>query len=95
MAFDKGQSGNPSGKPPGTKNKIGLQLRETINGFLTDNFELITQDFKSLPPKDRAKLYCDLLQYGLPKLQAISTETGFERLTDDQLNEIIEKLKVV
>jgi len=93
MPFKKGSSGNPSGKPIGAKNKTGIQLRETITNFLSDNFALITQDFEKLPLKDRAKLYCDLLQYGLPRLQAISTEFQFERLTDDQLEEVMNRLK--
>lgn len=93
MPFKKGQSGNPTGKPPGAKNKIGIQLRETISNFLIDNFDVIQKDFKKLQPKDRAKLYCDLLQYGLPRLQAISNEFQFEKLTDDQLTEVIETLK--
>ncbi|MFM7055275.1 MAG: DUF5681 domain-containing protein [Bacteroidota bacterium] len=95
MTFIKGQSGNPSGKPIGTKNKASAQLRQMIEGFLTDNFQTIQSDFNNLPAKDRAKLYCDLLQYGLPKLQAISTDLEFERLTDEQLNEIVTKLRAI
>jgi len=93
MPFKEGKSGNEKGRPVGAKNKTGLQLRETISDFLTDNFEKIVDDFHSLKPKDRVKLYCDLLQYGLPKLQAMSMEFDFEKLTDEQLDEIIEKLK--
>ena len=91
--FIKGQSGNPSGRPKGTKNKITLALRETINNFLEDNFHQITADFDKLSPKDRTKLYCDLLQYGLPKLQSTSTDIKFEHLSDEQLDEVINKLK--
>ena len=72
--FKKGLSGNPTGKPPGAKKKTTRQLREVISGFLNDKFETIVGDFDKLPPKDRAKLYCDLLQYGLPKLQNIQME---------------------
>lgn len=93
MPFKKGSSGNVAGKPKGAKNKTGLQLRESINDFLAENFNKIVEDFGQLPPKDRTKLYCDLLQYGLPKLQAISTDISIEKLPDEQLDEIIEKLK--
>lgn len=93
MPFDKGQSGNPEGRPKGTANKITIQLRETISDFLENNFEQIKRDFKRLQPKDRAKLYCDLLQYSLPKLQAMQLETEFDKLTDAQLDYIIEGLK--
>jgi hypothetical protein len=93
MPFKQGKSGNPEGKPMGAKNKIGLQLRETITDFLSENFEKIVEDFSSLKPRDRVKLYCDLLQYGLPKLQSVSLGFDFEKLTDEQLDEIIERLK--
>jgi hypothetical protein len=64
-----------------------------ITDFLENNFEQVKRDFKRLPPKDRAKLYCDLLQYGLPRLQALQLETEFDRLTDQQLDRIINELK--
>ena len=93
MAFNKGNSGNPAGKPKGAKNKVTLQLRELITQFLEERFETIVIDFKKLEPKERVKFYCDLLQFGLPKLQSVSTEIDFEKLTDEQLDEIIERLK--
>src|SRR5689334_8287578 len=104
MPFEKGQSGNPEGRPQGAKNKIALELRSTIINFLEDNFEKVVQDFNALSPKDRAKLYCDLLQYGLPKLQTValgmdgessklSLGIDFGKLSDEQLNKIIDELK--
>jgi predicted component of type VI protein secretion system len=93
MPFEQGISGNPEGRPKGVKNKTTSQLRETINNFLENNFEQVMKDFTELGPKDRAKLYCDLLQYGLPRLQAIQLETEFDSLSDAQLTQIIEELK--
>ncbi len=98
MPFQKGFSGNKNGRPVGAINRTGLQLRETIAAFLESNFRKIVIDFKKLPPKERAKLYCDLLQYAVPRLQSVSNEMAIEikgndidysKLSDQALNEII------
>lgn len=92
MAFKKGVSGNNKGRPKGAKNKAGEDLRNLISGFLEQRFEGIVNDFESLEAKDRIKVYTDLLQYGLPKLQAVSNEFSFEKLNDEQIDEIINRL---
>lgn len=38
-AVYQGESENPDGRPAGAKNKTTLQLRETITGFLENNFD--------------------------------------------------------
>jgi predicted component of type VI protein secretion system len=93
MAFKFGVSGNPDGRPKGATNKTSLQLRETINNFLETNFEKVVEDFAKLKPNERVKFYTDLLNYGLPKLQAVQIENDFDSLTDDELDHIINKLK--
>jgi len=93
MAYKPGETGNPSGRPKGAKNKVPNKLREDIIAFLGEEFVNIKKDFKDLESKDKLKFYTDLLQYGLPKLQATSMDINFEDLTDEQLDEIIERLK--
>jgi hypothetical protein len=96
MPFEKGNSGNPDGRPKGTNNKLTKQLRETINDFLETNFENVIQDFEKLTPKERLKFYCELLQYGLPKLQAVKIEEPeieYERLSDEQVDLILQQLR--
>ena len=93
MGFVKGMTGNPEGRPKGAQNKINRLLRETIGDFLADNFSKVVEDFETLQPKDRAKLYCDLLQYGLPRLQAIQLDGELDKLTDIELDRIINELK--
>jgi len=92
MGLQKGQTNNPAGKPPGTKNKINAELRVMINDFLNSEFDTIKEDFNKLDPKDKLKFYTDLLNYGLPKLQATSLELDFEKMSESDLDLIIDRL---
>ena len=92
MPFEKGISGNPDGRPKGTTNKTTSQLRETITAWLDNNFESMLSDYEVLNPKERVKVYCDLLQYGLPRLQAVKLETDYDNLTIGQVNTDLQKL---
>ena len=89
MPFIKGESGNPTGRPKGSLNRNTAHLRELISSFLNSNFETITGDFEALQPKDRIKYYCELLQFGLPKLQTTVMESRYDSLPEDQIDEII------
>jgi hypothetical protein len=92
MPFKKGISGNYSGRPNGSQNQSTKKIRDAIIHFLQENFEVIIDDFDNLTPKDRIRLYCDLLQYGLPKLQSVHLEAEFDRLPEDQLDYLLNKL---
>ena len=89
MPFIKGESGNPMGRPKGSLNRNTAHLRELISIFLNSNFETISVDFEALQPKDRIKYYCELLQFGLPKLQTTVMESRYDSLPEDQIDEII------
>ena len=92
MGAEKGHE-KWGGREAGTPNRTTKKLREMISNFLIENFDTIKQDFNNLSAKERAKVYCDLLQYGVPKLQATSIDFNLERLSDEQLDKIIEELK--
>jgi hypothetical protein len=93
MAFKKGESGNKKGRPAGTPNRVTSELREMISDFLQGEFETVKNNFKNLQPKEQAKVYCDLLQYGLPRLSNVSSQFDFENLTDQQLDYLLDQLK--
>ena len=95
MGLHKGVTNNPNGRPAGVPNKATKQIREMINDFLDQNFDNIVEAFYELQPREKVKFYIDLLQYGVPKLQATELKTDFEKLSDEQLDKIINELKII
>lgn len=79
MAFKKGQSGNPNGRPRGAKNKATNELREWVERLINDNLDTIANDIKELDPNDRVKFFLALLNYTLPKQQSVKAEINDER----------------
>lgn len=94
MGLKKGQTNNPAGRPKGAKNKVGEELRETIAAFLQENFERVQKDFRSnkLSRRDRLRFFADVLPYVVPKLQSTTMDLNFDGMTDQQLDQIIERL---
>lgn len=92
MPQPKGHTGNPNGRPPGSKNKATAGLRKRINDFLSDNWEKMQADFETLEPKDRLNFYEKLIQYGLPKLQSTQLLTDPAKLSDEQLEVIMNEI---
>lgn len=81
MPFEKGNSGNPTGRPQGAKNRVNDEIRTRINNFLDENFEAVQNDIMQLEPRDRVRFYIELLQYGVPKLKQTELKTEFEDIT--------------
>lgn len=84
----KGTVNNPKGRPKGTPNKSTDELRTLLQNFIDDNMETLQADFDKLEPKDRLNFIDRLLKHVMPApLQEL------ERLTDEQLDELITRLK--
>ena len=74
MAFKKGKSGNPSGRPKGAQNKLSETLKEWLADLLDRNRERIEEDLKALEPRDRLLMLEKLMGYVLPKCKVDEEE---------------------
>jgi hypothetical protein len=93
MGLTKGITNNPNGRPKGIPNKSTNDLRQWVGDFIEGEREQIVSDWKALEPKDRIVMFEKLMRFVLPTLQATTLQTDFERMTDAELDYIIEGLK--
>ncbi len=96
MKDTKFKPGNP-GKPKGAKNKVVFNIRSKVADFITDNWEAVQIEFSKLEPKDKLHFLEKLMSYSIPKLSSVAytdeTEKMIDRLTDEELNNLVEELK--
>lgn len=64
----KGISNNPAGKPKGTPNKAGRDLKERIAELLEGQFDRFTEAMAGLNDKDYVKAYTEIMPFALPKM---------------------------
>jgi hypothetical protein len=93
MGLSKGMTNNPNGRPKGIPNKSTNDLRQWVGEFIEGQREQIVSDWQALEPKDRIVMFEKLMRFVLPTLQATTLQTDFDRMTDEQLDHIINELK--
>jgi hypothetical protein len=92
MGLRKGMTNNKQGKPKGAVNKLNKDMRQTIADFLTDHWSEVEKEFSKLKGRDKVNFYRDLLQYSIPKMQAVAVEMEFGQLSEENIDRIIDKL---
>ncbi|KAA6339833.1 hypothetical protein EZS27_012259 [termite gut metagenome] len=94
MGLKKGQTNNAKGRTKGTPNKVTMETREWIKHLIDKNREQIERDLEALDPKDRILVIEKLMQYAVPKMQSVEARIDFNNLSDEQLDEIVNRISV-
>ena len=86
-----GQSGNPKGRPVGSRTLLGEKFVYTLyQHFLEHGPKAIERVYNSRPD-----LYLKVIASTLPKEMHFKNESAFDGLTDDKLDEVIDSVRAV
>lgn len=88
----KGETNNPNGRPKGTPNKVTTELKTWVQKLIDNNRSQLEKDLKQLEPKDRWAVIERLMSYTLPKMSSVEAKVEFDKLTDEQLNTVINEI---
>lgn len=78
------------GRKKGTPNRTTAELRSWLLRLIKQQKRTIIQDLAALEPKDRLSILEKLMQYVIPKQQAITADISL--LTDEELSELAANL---
>jgi uncharacterized protein (UPF0305 family) len=84
--------GKFGGRKKGTPNKLTSSVREWLSELIDKNREQIERDIEQLDPKDRLQVLERLMQYVIPKQQAVRADVDFSQLTDEDLDLLVSSL---
>ena len=90
--FSPGRSGYPAGRPKNSKNRATEDLRAKISDFLDENWDRVQADFNRLGPEKRLNFLEKLLKFCVPPKISVDLRREVEALTDQQLDELAEKI---
>lgn len=84
--------GRLGGREKGTPNRVTTSTKEFICDLIDRNRAQMKRDLKTLTPKDRLLILEKLMQYAVPKQQAVTGSISVDGLTDEQVRKVVDEL---
>lgn len=85
MAFRKGKSGNPSGRPPGSKDKKSEKIRKWLLDIVENRRGMIADDLDAVDPATRLNFIAKILPYVAPRLASVELANGDDNNGDNAI----------
>lgn len=73
--FKKGHSGNPAGKPKGSKNRTTDEMRVFLQQVIDKNYEKLEEDLAKMSPSARWMIIEKMSKYFMPTLTKNDNDT--------------------
>ena len=90
--YQPGESGNPSGRPVGSINRVNAKAKDKLSEFYTKTMlPSLKEDWPKLTPYQRVKYVCDFSVFFIEKLRANYIEADLN-LSELQQAEILAEL---
>ena len=74
MAQRKGKTGNPNGRPKGSRNKTTVEMKSWVKELINGNMTQLEKDLQALEPKERWTIVERLMQFCIPKQSQVDVK---------------------
>ena len=76
--FKPGQSGNPNGRPKGTKNKSTETIKRMLTDFISVNLDDLQEQYNQLEAKEKLMFFEKIVRFVVPQKTETKTDGAEE-----------------